>query len=61
LTNLVHDLSQDGLFSKDLELKDQIRRAPISVMSNNAKGFESRTQALFINYLGQAKASGGEV
>jgi hypothetical protein len=31
------------------------------VMSNNAKGFESRTQALFINYLGQAKASGGEV
>jgi four helix bundle protein len=30
-------------------------------MSNIAEGFESRTQALFVDYLGRAKASAGEV
>lgn len=30
-------------------------------MSNIAEGFESQTQALFINYLGRARASAGEV
>jgi four helix bundle protein len=30
-------------------------------MSNIAEGFESQTQALFIRYLGIAKASAGEV
>jgi four helix bundle protein len=30
-------------------------------MSNIAEGFESRTQALFIDYLGRAKGSAGEV
>ena len=61
LTNLVYDLSDTGRFTKDFGLKDQIRRASISVMSNIAEGFESHTQALFINYLGRAKASAGEV
>jgi four helix bundle protein len=42
-------------------LKDQIRRAVISVMSNIAEGFESRTNVQFINYLGLARASAGEV
>lgn len=30
-------------------------------MSNIAEGFESRTQAQFLEYLGHAKASAGEV
>jgi four helix bundle protein len=30
-------------------------------MSNIAEGFESRTQAQFLGYLGHAKASAGEV
>ncbi len=42
-------------------LRDQMRRAAVSVMSNIAEGFESRTQAMFIEYLGRAKASAGEV
>jgi four helix bundle protein len=42
-------------------LKDQIRRAAINTMSNIAEGFESRTQALFIDFLGRAKGSAGEV
>ena len=61
LTNLVYKLSNKGGFSRDFGLRDQMRRASISVLSNIAEGFESRTQAQFINYLGQAKASAGEV
>lgn len=61
LTNLVYELSDRGEFAKDFGLKDQIRRASVSVMSNIAEGFESHTQPLFINYLGRAKASAGEV
>jgi len=61
LTNLVYDLSDEGPFARDYSLKDQIRRAAVSVMSNIAEGFESRTQALFIDFLGRAKGSAGEV
>ncbi len=61
LTNLVYDFADLSAFAKDFGLKDQIRRASVSVMSNIAEGFESHTQALFINYLGRAKASAGEV
>lgn len=38
-----------------------MRRATVSVMSNIAEGFESRTPGLFIDFLGRAKASAGEV
>ena len=38
-----------------------MRRAAVSVMSNIAEGFESRTQALFIEFLGRAKGSAGEL
>jgi four helix bundle protein len=38
-----------------------MRRATVSIMSNIAEGFESDTQALFIRFLGHAKASAGEV
>ncbi len=61
LTGLVYRLSEQGLFVKDYGLKDQIRRASVSVMSNIAEGFESRTDTQFINFLGHAKGSAGEV
>jgi four helix bundle protein len=61
LTVLVYRLSDQGVFAKDFGLKDQIRRAAVSVMSNIAEGFESQTQPQFIRYLGHAKASAGEV
>ena len=55
LTRLVYSLSKEGLFSRDFGLCDQMRRAGVSVMSNIAEGFESRTQALFIEFLGRAQ------
>jgi four helix bundle protein len=61
LTNLIYKVSEQGRFAKDFGLKDQIRRASVSVMSNIAEGFESRTDTQFVNFLGHAKASSGEV
>jgi four helix bundle protein len=61
LTNKVYDLTENQEFSRDFALRDQIRRAAISVLSNIAEGFESSTQAQFIRYLGFSRASAGEV
>jgi four helix bundle protein len=61
LTNLIYKLTEQGAFAKDYGLKDQIRRASVSIMSNITEGFESRTDVQFINYLGHSKASAGEV
>ena len=61
LTNLVYELGKEARFNRDFGLRDQIRRASISVMSNIAEGFESRTDVQFINFLGMARASAGEV
>jgi four helix bundle protein len=61
LTQMVYALAEQGQFSKDFGLKNQIQRELVSVMSNIAEGFESRTQAQFLDFLGHAKASAGEV
>jgi four helix bundle protein len=61
LTVSIYRLTEEGAFSKDFGLKDQVRRAAVSVMSNIAEGFESQTPAQFVRYLGHAKASAGEV
>jgi len=61
LANLIYDLSDKGTFARDYGLKDQMRRAAVSIMSNIAEGFESRTQGLFIEFLGRAKSSAGEL
>lgn len=61
LANLVYDLSDDDPFASDFGLRDQIRRAAVSVMSNVAEGFNSRTQKVFIDLLGRARGSAAEV
>jgi four helix bundle protein len=61
LTNVIYDMSDVGAFARDFGLRDQIRRAAVSIMSNIAEGFESRTSRLYIEHLGRAKASCGEV
>ena len=61
LTRKVYEITKTGTFSKDYGLRDQIRRAAISAMSNIAEGFDSNTQALFITFLGRARASIGEI
>jgi four helix bundle protein len=61
LTNLIYAQGNQTGFNRDYGLRDQIRRASVSVMSNIAEGFESRTDVQFINFLGMARASAGEV
>lgn len=40
LTKVVYKLSGRGPFAKDFGLRDQIRRASVSIMANIAEGFE---------------------
>lgn len=61
LVKSIYQITGMGDFSSDFGLKDQIRRASISLLSNIAEGFEHETQAQFISYLGRAKASVGEI
>jgi len=61
LANLVYSISEEGAFARDFSFRDQMRRAAVSILSNIAEGFENRTQALFVDYLGRAKASAGEL
>jgi four helix bundle protein len=61
LKRLVYRCSKTGEFSKDFVLKDQIRRAAISVTANIAEGFEREGNREFVQFLSTSKGSTGEV
>jgi four helix bundle protein len=61
LTREIYQVTRDPKFSKDFGLRDQIRRAAVSIMSNIAEGFERGGNQEFIQFLYVAKASCGEV
>lgn len=61
LTKEIYRWTKGDMLQHDWSFRDQIRRSSVSVMSNIAEGFESRTQAQFIQFLGLAKGSVGEV
>ena len=61
LSNRIYAVSNEGRFSKDYDLRSQIRRAAVSVMSNIAEGYERGGNQEFLQFLSIAKASCGEV
>jgi len=61
LTKLIYQHSKRGEFARDFGLRDQIRRASTSIMSNIAEGFERGGDKEFVQFLSTAKGSCGEV
>lgn len=61
LTAEIYRVSALGDFSKDFGLRDQIRRAAVSAMSNIAEGFDRGSRSEFHQFLVIAKASCAEV
>ena len=61
LSREIYTLTTAGEFSRDYGLKDQIRRAAVSVMTNIAEGFERSSNKDFARFLYISKGSAGEV
>ena len=61
LVKEVYSISNSGLFAKDFGLRDQIRRAAVSIMLNIAEGFARKTSREFIQFLVIAHGSAAEV
>jgi len=60
ITRDVYDLTSKKTFARDFGLRDQLRRAMISISSNIVEGFEKENNNEFIRYLKIAKGSTGE-
>ena len=61
LTVGIYRVTSQGSFARDFGLKDQIRRAAVSSMSNLAEGFERGRPAEFHQFLSIAKGSCAEL
>ncbi|HEX9423170.1 MAG TPA: four helix bundle protein [Pyrinomonadaceae bacterium] len=61
LTADIYRITSEGNFARDFGLKDQIRRAAVSSMSNLAEGFERGRPAEFHQFLSVAKGSCAEL
>ena len=57
----IYQITNDGNFNKDYGLRDQIRRAAVSIASNIAEGDERETNKEAVRYFYIAKGSSAEV
>ncbi len=60
LVDKVYKLTSEDKVRRDFVLKDQIRRAAISIMSNIAEGYARQTNREFIQFLYIARGSASE-
>jgi four helix bundle protein len=61
LTKIIYEVNSQGKLASDFSLKDQLRRAAVSIMANIAEGFEREGNKEFRQFLATAKGSAGEV
>ena len=61
ISRAIYRCSAVGKFARDFALRDQIRRAAVSIMSNIAEGFERDGSAEFAQFLAVAKGSAAEL
>jgi four helix bundle protein len=60
LTRVLYQITAEGSFARDYALRDQIRRACVSMMSNIAEGFARRSDKEFANFLSISHGSAAE-
>jgi four helix bundle protein len=61
LTKIIYEITAQGKLAADFSLRDQLRRASMSIMANIAEGFEREGNKEFRQFLAMAKGSVGEV
>lgn len=61
ITKKVYLMSNTGEFARDFSLRDQMKRASVSIMANIAEGHGRRTRTEFANFLNIARGSAIEL
>ena len=61
LVKQIYLITKEGEISRDFGLRDQLRRAAVSIPTNIAEGFERYSRKEYVNFLNIAKGSAGEV
>ncbi|HZW08807.1 MAG TPA: four helix bundle protein [Phycisphaerales bacterium] len=61
LTRVVYVATAEGTLARDFGLRDQMRRASVSIMANIAEGFDRSRAGEFHQFLSVAKASCAEL
>ena len=61
LVKQIYLVTAEGRLNKDFGLRDQLRRAAVSIPTNIAEGFERSSRKEYLLFLNIAKGSAGEV
>jgi four helix bundle protein len=61
LVNFFYKLTQHEAFSKEYELKGQLRKTAISIMNNIAEGFSRFNRNDFMRFLDYSQSSASEL